>query len=107
MVLSTRRDLGLENLEGVLMVVPEVHGETDVCHAAFAELALDFVAAYEGPVEAVDRVGHGCWLRGRPDRTTIIILGAHAEMRISDEGTQTHVPEGITEVGRAHQPICP
>jgi hypothetical protein len=51
-------ELGLQDLERDLALVLEVVGEVDGRHAALAELALDTVAAFEGRVQAGDRVAH-------------------------------------------------
>jgi hypothetical protein len=50
--------LRLENLEGDLALVPQVIGEIDGRHAAFAQLSLDAVPTFEGRVQACDRVGY-------------------------------------------------
>jgi hypothetical protein len=47
--------LGLEDLEGDLAVVPEVLGEVHRRHAALAQLALDAVALGEGGGETGER----------------------------------------------------
>jgi hypothetical protein len=52
------RQLGLQNLEGDFPLVPEVVGQIDGGHAALPELALDPVAAFEGPVEEADGILH-------------------------------------------------
>ena len=51
--------LGLQDLEGDLSFVLQVVGQVDGGHAAFAELALNGVAAREGGVQAGGGVGHG------------------------------------------------
>jgi hypothetical protein len=50
--------LGAEDLERHLAVVPEVVGQVDRGHAALAERALDRVAVGEGFLEVRERVGH-------------------------------------------------
>jgi hypothetical protein len=51
--------LRLQDLERDLALVLEVVGQVDGGHAAFAELTLDGVSAFEGGVQAGDGIGHG------------------------------------------------
>jgi hypothetical protein len=53
------RELGSQDLEGDLTVVPHVQGEIDRGHPTRAHLALDQVVAAEGGGEPAARVGHG------------------------------------------------
>ena len=55
-------DFGLEHLERDVAVVPQVVGEEDDGHAAFAERAVDGVAAAQAGLEALLQCGQG---RGR------------------------------------------
>ena len=59
-------ELGAQDLDRDLAVVPEVLGEVDRGHAARAELALDPVAVGERRVEAVRGCGH--WGQGESTR---------------------------------------
>ena len=54
-----RRELGPQDLDGDLAVVPQVLGEVDGGHAALAELALDPVAVGERGGEADPGLLHG------------------------------------------------
>ena len=54
---ADRGQLGFQDLERDLTFVLQVVGQEDGGHAAFAELALDGVAALEGGVEAIDGDG--------------------------------------------------
>ncbi len=51
-------ELGAEDLDGDVAIVPEVAGEVDGGHAAGAEFALDAVASGQGRGDAVDGLGH-------------------------------------------------
>jgi len=68
-----RGELGLQNLQSDLAVVPQVVRQVNGRHAAGPERALDAVSTLEGPREALDIVGcrHGattCIDARTPDR---------------------------------------
>ena len=52
-------EVGVEDLDGDVAVMPEVEREEDGGHAAGADLAIDAIAVAEGVAQAlVDVVGH-------------------------------------------------
>ena len=52
-------EVGPENLQGHLAVMPHIFGQVDRGHPALTKLTLDGIAAGEGSVEAGDGIGHG------------------------------------------------
>jgi hypothetical protein len=53
-----RRELGLQDLDRDLALMPEIVGQVDRGHASGAELTLDAVPALEGGVQTGDGIGH-------------------------------------------------
>ena len=52
-------EVGPEDLQGHLTVMPHIFSQIDRRHPAFAQLTLDGVAAFEGGVQASNGIGHG------------------------------------------------
>jgi hypothetical protein len=59
------RDLGAQQLEGYPPPVPEVARQVYGRPSTVTDLALDDVAALEGPIEAIDEFGQRARLRER------------------------------------------
>ena len=60
---EARNQVGPEDLQSHLAVMPHIIGQVDRGHPALTELTLDGVATLEGCIQAGNRISHGCKMR--------------------------------------------